>query len=85
MRNPRPDRHAADTTKSLLQDSLAKLGPHVIGIRLLLGDDHAYAIVVTASSRKKFVLPRLARPIFAPRLLRRSRPSARPHPIPARS
>ena len=28
-----------------------------MGIRLLLGDDHAYAIVVTATSRKKFVLP----------------------------
>ncbi len=47
----------ADTTKSLLQDSLAKLGPDVMGIRLLLGDDHAYAIVVTASSRKKVELP----------------------------
>jgi CHAT domain-containing protein/uncharacterized protein HemY len=48
---------AADTTKSLLQNSLAKLGPDVMGIRLLLGDDHAYAIVVTATSRKKVELP----------------------------
>lgn len=51
-----PGQASADTTKSLLQDSLAKLGPRVMGIRLLLGDDHAYAIVVTASSRKKIVL-----------------------------
>jgi CHAT domain-containing protein len=28
-----------------------------MGIRLLLGDDHAYAIVVTANSRKKIELP----------------------------
>lgn len=48
---------AADTTKSLLQNSLAKLGPGVMGIRLLLGDDHAYAIVITANSRKKIELP----------------------------
>ncbi len=27
-----------------------------MGIRLLLGEDHAYAIVVTANTRKKFVL-----------------------------
>ena len=27
-----------------------------MGIRLLLGEDHAYAIVVTASTRKKFEL-----------------------------
>ena len=27
-----------------------------MGIRLLLGDDHAYAIVVTANTRKKFEL-----------------------------
>ena len=47
---------AADTTQSFLQDSLAKLGPHVMGIRLLLGDDHAYALVVTATTRKKIVL-----------------------------
>jgi CHAT domain-containing protein len=52
-----PGQTAADATKSLLQNSLAKLGPDVMGIRLLLGDDHAYAIVVTASSRKKIALP----------------------------
>ena len=52
-----PGQASADTSKSFLQDSLAKLGTRVIGIRLLLGDDHAYAIVVTAASRKVFVLP----------------------------
>jgi CHAT domain-containing protein len=52
-----PGQAAADATKSLLQGSLAKLGPSVMGIRLLLGDDHAYAIVVTATSRRKIELP----------------------------
>jgi len=52
-----PGQAAADATKSLLQNSLAKLGPDVMGIRLLLGGDHAYAIVVTANSRKKIELP----------------------------
>jgi CHAT domain-containing protein/predicted negative regulator of RcsB-dependent stress response len=52
-----PGQAAADSTKSLLQSSLAKLGPDVMGIRLLLGDDHAYAIVVTANARKKVELP----------------------------
>ncbi len=52
-----PGQASADTTKSFLQDSLSKLGPRVMGIRLLLGDDHAYAIVVTAASRKGIVLP----------------------------
>jgi CHAT domain-containing protein len=52
-----PGQAAADSTKSLLQTSLAKLGPDVMGIRLLLGDDHAYAIVITAASRKKIELP----------------------------
>ncbi len=41
---------------SRLQSTLASLGPHVVGIRLLLGDAHAYAIVVTAQARKKFEL-----------------------------
>jgi len=39
-----------------LQNTLAELGPRVMGIRLLLGEDHAYAIVVTANARKKFEL-----------------------------
>ena len=56
-RQSAPGSASADTTQSFLQNSLAKLGPNVVGIRLLLGDDHAYAIVVTANSRKKFVLP----------------------------
>ena len=33
---------------SRLQNTLAELGPRVMGIRLLLGEEHAYAIVVTA-------------------------------------
>jgi CHAT domain-containing protein len=41
---------------SRLQNTLADLGPRTLGIRLLLGDDHAYAIVVTAHSREKFEL-----------------------------
>ena len=41
---------------SRLQNTLAALGPHVMGIRLLLGEEHAYAIVVTAQARKKFEL-----------------------------
>jgi CHAT domain-containing protein/tetratricopeptide (TPR) repeat protein len=41
---------------SRLQNTLAELGPRVMGIRLLLGDEHAYAIVVTAHSREKFEL-----------------------------
>jgi CHAT domain-containing protein len=52
-----PGHASDDTAKSFLQDSLSKLGPRVMGIRLLLGDDHAYAIAVTATSRKAFVLP----------------------------
>jgi CHAT domain-containing protein len=55
-RQSAPGQAAAESTKSLLQDSLAKLGPRVMGIRLLLGEDHAYAIVVTADTRKKFEL-----------------------------
>ena len=41
---------------SHLQNTLAELGPQVMGIRLLLGESHAYAIVVTAHTRKKFEL-----------------------------
>jgi CHAT domain-containing protein/Tfp pilus assembly protein PilF len=52
-----PGQASADTTKSFLQDSLSKLGLRVMGIRLLLGDDHAYAIVVTANARKVIALP----------------------------
>ena len=42
--------------QSYLQSTLTKLGPRVLGIRLLLGMDHAYEIVVTADARKKFEL-----------------------------
>jgi len=41
---------------SHLQNALAKLGPRVKGIRLLLGERHVYAIVVTANTRKKVEL-----------------------------
>jgi CHAT domain-containing protein/tetratricopeptide (TPR) repeat protein len=41
---------------SRLQNTLAELGPQVMGIRLLLGEEHAYAIVVTAHTREKFEL-----------------------------
>jgi CHAT domain-containing protein len=41
---------------SQLQNTLAELGPRVLGIRLLLGEDRAYAIVVTANSRAKVEL-----------------------------
>ncbi len=52
-----PGHASTDTTRSLLQDSLSKLGPRAMGIRLLLGEDNAYAIVVTATSRKAIALP----------------------------
>ena len=52
-----PGAASVDTTQSYLQRSLSKLGAQVMGIRLLLGQDHAYAIVVTAASRKCIVLP----------------------------
>lgn len=48
---------SAGSTPSYLQSALAKSGQKVMGIRVLLGEDHAYAIVVTANSRKKFELP----------------------------
>jgi CHAT domain-containing protein len=41
---------------SRLQNALAGLGPRVIGIRLLLGDEHGYAMVITAKAREKFEL-----------------------------
>jgi CHAT domain-containing protein len=41
---------------SRLQNTLTALGPGVMGIRLLLGDEHSYAIVVTAQARKRFEL-----------------------------
>ncbi len=41
---------------SRLQNTLAELGPGVLGIRLLMGDDHAYALVVSRQARRKFVL-----------------------------
>ncbi len=47
---------AGDTPPSFLQSSLVKLGSHVLGIRILLGQNHAYALVVTATTRKKIEL-----------------------------
>jgi hypothetical protein len=41
---------------SRLQNTLAELGPRVIGIRLLIGEEHVYAVVVTATARKRFEL-----------------------------
>lgn len=41
---------------SNLQNTLASLGPRVMGVRLLLGEDHVYAIVVTSHTREKFEL-----------------------------
>jgi CHAT domain-containing protein len=54
--NQSADAAGEDSRQSYLQNTLAKLGAGVMGIRILLGADHAYAIVVTASSRKKFEL-----------------------------
>ena len=44
------------TEVSRLQTTLVNLGPHVLGIRLLLGDDQVYALIVTAQARKKYEL-----------------------------
>jgi hypothetical protein len=41
---------------SRLQNTLAELGPRVMGIGLLLGEEHAYALVVAAHTRGKFEL-----------------------------
>jgi CHAT domain-containing protein len=41
---------------SQLQNTLAGLGPRVLGIRLLLGEEHAYAIAITAHTRQKVEL-----------------------------
>jgi CHAT domain-containing protein len=45
-----------DAAPSYLQNTLARLGPRVVGIRLLLGEHHAYALLVTATARKRFEL-----------------------------
>ena len=46
----------APAAQSYLQNTLVKLGPRVLGIRILLGDEHVYEIVVTATMRKKIEL-----------------------------
>jgi CHAT domain-containing protein/Tfp pilus assembly protein PilF len=48
--------HDDQSAPSYLQNTLTKLGPHVLGIRLLLGKDHTYEIVVRANARKEFEL-----------------------------
>ncbi len=45
-----------DSRQSYLQNTLAKLGQRILGIRILLGEDRVYAIVVTATARRKFEL-----------------------------
>ncbi|MGA2673310.1 MAG: tetratricopeptide repeat protein [Terracidiphilus sp.] len=45
-----------NSVPSYLKETLAKLGPRVMGIRLLLGENRAYEIVVTAGGRKKIEL-----------------------------
>ncbi len=47
---------AEDAAPSYLQNTLAKLGPEVVGIRLLLGERNAYVLVVTATTRTKYEL-----------------------------
>jgi len=42
---------------SKLQNTLADLGPNVLGIRLLMGDEHVYALIVSAQARRKVELP----------------------------
>jgi CHAT domain-containing protein len=54
--NPSEDSAGEDSRQSYLENTLVKLGPRVSGIRILLGEDHVYAIVVTATTRKKFEL-----------------------------
>ena len=84
MRNPPRARLPPTPRKAFFRNSLAKLGPHVMGIRLLLGDDHAYAIVVTANSRKKYRSDRLLPPTFAAKALEALKavgsPSSDPRP-----
>ncbi len=50
------DADGEDSRQSYLENRLAKLGPRVLGIRILFGEDHVYAIVVTANSRRKVEL-----------------------------
>jgi CHAT domain-containing protein len=47
---------ADDAAPSYLQNTLAKLGPRVVGIRLLLGEHHSYVLLVTSTTRKRFEL-----------------------------
>ena len=44
------------STLSSLQNTLAELGPHVMGIRILLGERGAYAVVVTSNARGRVQL-----------------------------
>jgi CHAT domain-containing protein/Tfp pilus assembly protein PilF len=68
---------------SRLQNTLAELGSQVLGIRLLMGQDHIYAIVVTAKARRRFELPASSSDVRAKVLEVREdlrRPSSDPKP-----
>jgi CHAT domain-containing protein len=52
--NERLNREKSDVSE--LQNTLAQLGPRVMGIRLLFGSEHVYAMVVTAHTRERFEL-----------------------------
>ena len=52
--NERLSREKSDVSE--LQNTLAQLGPRVMGIRLLFGSEHVYAMVVTAHARERFEL-----------------------------
>ncbi|MGA2418800.1 MAG: tetratricopeptide repeat protein [Candidatus Acidiferrum sp.] len=52
--NERLSREKSDVSE--LQNTLAQLGPRVMGIRLLFGSEHVYAMVVTAHTRERFEL-----------------------------
>jgi CHAT domain-containing protein len=54
--NQSTDLSSEDARQSYLQNTLTKLGTRVVGIRILLGENHVYAIVVTATTRKKIEL-----------------------------
>lgn len=41
---------------SALQSTLARFGPNVVGIRMILGNEHGYALFITADGRTRFDL-----------------------------
>jgi CHAT domain-containing protein len=60
-----------------LQNVLRSLGNGVMGIRLLLGDEHVFAIVVTRDAQKKFELP--AKPAILREKVSQAREELRSH------